>query len=368
MSTKALKRPADTDALPDKAALDAMLAPVRAFMRGGGRVREHLARLAENPPQALLLEGGTAEERLAAADYFSLLLNCRPAGAPSTPAPQPGTLFPPGPATPENDGAPEVQPEHRPCLTCPSCLRFISRLHRDCFFFDGREASIKIDDVRALRQVLGEAPREAARRMVVFCEAQALVEAAANALLKSFEEPRPGTSFILLAPQRERLLPTLVSRSFCLTLPWPPPLPEGGETEDLRPWEEAFLAFLRTGRDFFEHSGGKGAVSPALAHGILNMCGRALARCLLARQKGDGSGSGGPGNAGSGLADILALLPDERLRMADEALAECRDSLLFGVGPGLVIEWLITRLYLLLPRTAAGELRTLPDGGNTASL
>ena len=41
--------------------------------------------------------------------------------------------------------------------------------------------------------------------------------------------------------------------------------------------------------------------------------------------------------------------------MLDEALAECQDSLMYNVNPVLVLEWLATRMYLLLPRTAAGE-------------
>ena len=96
--------------------------------------------------------------------------------------------------------------------------------HRDFFVLDGREESIKIAQVREqVRPVLGEAPREAQKRIILLAEAQSLGEAAANALLKSMEEPRPHNAFILTTPQRERLLPTLISRSWILTLPWPLP-------------------------------------------------------------------------------------------------------------------------------------------------
>jgi len=63
--------------------------------------------------------------------------------------------------------------------------------------------------------------RSGGRRVVVLPDAARLGTAAANALLKSLEEPNPGLIWLLLAPSRARLLPTVVSR--CLQLPLPPP-------------------------------------------------------------------------------------------------------------------------------------------------
>jgi len=304
------------DVLPDAAAIEAMLAPVRGFAAEpeSARVRVFLQRLAGASPQVLLLEGGRAESRLAAAHYWMALLNC------------------------------ERQELPVPCLECAVCRAMVSHLHRDCFFFDGTAGSIKIDEVRALRSVLGEPPRETRYRIVLFREAQALGEAAANSLLKSFEDPRPGTSFILLAPQRERLLPTLVSRSVVLTLPWP--LEEDAAArEEFAPWEAVLCTFLQSGREFFERSGSKGAVDADVAHALINMCRRSMLGCIKARQEGTAPREG--------LESILARLPDMRLRMLDEGLAECQDSLLYGVNPALVVEWLVTRMYLLLPRNRA---------------
>ena len=342
----------DEDFLPDSAAMEAMFAPVRAFAVDPeqARVRAFLERLAEAPPQVLLLEGGSAPGRLAAAHYWMLLLNCEQCAA--TAKEQQLSLGLPGLAP-----APEASPASRredesapvPCLDCAVCRGMVSHLHRDCFFFDGTAGSIKIGKderdegtVRALRSVLGEPPRETRYRAVLFREAQALGEAAANSLLKSFEDPRPHTSFILLAPQRERLLSTLVSRSMVLTLPWP--LREDtAEREALAPWEAALCTFLRSGREFFERSGSKGAVDAGLAHGLINLCRRAMLNCITARKQGSAPHEG--------LESILARLPETRLRMLDEALAECQDSLLYGVNPVLVVEWLATRMYLLLPRS-----------------
>lgn len=340
------------EALPDKDAIAAAIAPVRAFSQdpAQARVRGFLDRLACQPPQVLLLEGGTAPERLAAAHYWTLLLNCEGTGGKAIIKPKAAAVSLPGlPNLSAPNGNPEGPSRENsqgqspfPCLECPSCIRMVTHLHRDCFFLDGAAASIKIDEVRALRGVLGEPPREARYRVVIFREAQALVEAAANALLKSFEEPRPATSFLLLAPQRERLLPTLVSRSFVLTLPWPAG-EDPAEREALASWEAALCTFLRTGRDFFEKSGAKGALDAATAHALTNLCRRTLARCIKGRQDGF--------LPGEGLESLLVRMPDGRMRMLDEALAECQESLNYGVNPALVVEWLATRMYFLIPRT-----------------
>lgn len=336
------------DALPDRETVEAALVPVRDFIAAPeqARIRNFLRRLAERPPQVLLLEGGSAEERLAAAHFWGMLLNCDKGAPESTAPPQNAVslslLAPTAPATeaPAGQTPLSFQNESLPCLACPSCLRMLMHLHRDCCFLDGLAGSIKIDDVRALRAVLGEPPREARRRIVIFREAQSLVEAAANALLKSFEEPRPATSFLLLAPQRERLLPTLVSRSFVLTLPWRSHRPAQSETQTA--WEAALCRFIQTGQGLFDRTGAKGAVDAALAHEVVNLCRRALVAGITDMQAGK--------LPGEGLAAVFARIPAPRLRMLDEALAESQDSLIFGVNPALVLEWLATRAYFLVPR------------------
>ena len=85
----------------------------------------------------------------------------------------------------------------------------------------------------------------------------------------------------------------------------------------------------------------------ALVHDLTGLCRRALAGRLSAL----GSGAA----PGEGLESLLDRLPVQRLRILDEALAECQDSLLYNVNPVLVLEWLATRMYLLLPRQSAGK-------------
>ena len=70
--------------------------------------------------------------------------------------------------------------------------------------------------MRRLRSFLGHSGGETAWRVVVVDQADDLNINAANALLKSLEEPPPRTIFLLLSSQPGRLLPTIRSR--CRTL------------------------------------------------------------------------------------------------------------------------------------------------------
>ncbi len=76
---------------------------------------------------------------------------------------------------------------------------------------------IRLEQVREIGQFLSRPPLEALRSVVVLEQAETMAEAAANALLKTLEEPGQAT-LILIAPSSESLLPTLVSR--CQRIPF----------------------------------------------------------------------------------------------------------------------------------------------------
>lgn len=82
-----------------------------------------------------------------------------------------------------------------------------------------RKASpvIRTEQVREIAQFLSSRTLEAPRKVVVLEQAEKMAEAAANALLKTLEEPGQAT-LILIAPTTESLLPTLVSR--CQRIPF----------------------------------------------------------------------------------------------------------------------------------------------------
>ena len=70
---------------------------------------------------------------------------------------------------------------------------------------------IRIEQIRDLRQFLQRPALEAKRQAVVIDDAQTMAEAPANALLKTLEEPGNAT-LILIAPDTDSLLTTIVSR------------------------------------------------------------------------------------------------------------------------------------------------------------
>ncbi|MFA5949726.1 MAG: DNA polymerase III subunit delta' [Hyphomicrobium sp.] len=73
-------------------------------------------------------------------------------------------------------------------------------------------ASITIDEVRRLKAFLGRTADEGTWRAVIVDRADELNVNAANALLKSLEEPPPRTVFLLISSAPGRLLTTIRSR------------------------------------------------------------------------------------------------------------------------------------------------------------
>ncbi len=80
---------------------------------------------------------------------------------------------------------------------------------------------ITIDQIRALDDFLHVGTHRHGVRVVLVHPAEAMNRSTANSLLKSLEEPVPGTLFILISNEPQRLLPTIRSR--CQQLPVPVP-------------------------------------------------------------------------------------------------------------------------------------------------
>lgn len=271
-----------------------------------GQVLSRLRHLAKNPPQTLAMEGGRAGDRLAAALAWAKALNC----------PQGG------------------------CGSCSVCRQIDGRVFRDLIvadkaFFDEAKQSEGIGATEAMRRLLptwGQPPAGSGQRVTIFVEAQDLNASVANLLLKTLEEPRPGNVFVLLAPQRERLLQTLVSRSFVVTLPWPRP---GQPEADALDWTRALLTFWDTGQGWFERTAaGKGAADRSLALRVLAHCQKELASAMLH----------GP-QAPTEEARRMARMGAAGLRRLDLMLAAAQEALEQPtVMPALVLDWMATSL------------------------
>lgn len=81
---------------------------------------------------------------------------------------------------------------------------------------------IKIDQIRALGDFMNVSTHRQGLRVVLLYPAEALNTAAANALLKTLEEPPPATLFLLVSNSLDRLLPTILSRCRKFALAMPP--------------------------------------------------------------------------------------------------------------------------------------------------
>ncbi len=76
---------------------------------------------------------------------------------------------------------------------------------------------IRIEQIRELTQFLGYSPLIAQSKVAIITDAHCMATAAANALLKTLEEPKIGT-IILISSQPQKLLPTITSR--CQVIPF----------------------------------------------------------------------------------------------------------------------------------------------------
>jgi len=103
--------------------------------------------------------------------------------------------------------------ERDACGKCASCRRIERGVHPDVILIEpGDTGSIKIEAVRDVVDRAGYRPFEARRRVVIIDEADALVDAGQNALLKTLEEMPPASIFVLVSSLPDALLPTVRSR------------------------------------------------------------------------------------------------------------------------------------------------------------
>lgn len=103
------------------------------------------------------------------------------------------------------------------CGTCRSCDRVGRGMHVDVLGVEPDETGrIKIDAIRDVLGRCGYRPFEGRRRVVLVRDADAMTEEAQNALLKSLEEPPPGTIFVLTSAVPDALLRTVRSRTMRL--------------------------------------------------------------------------------------------------------------------------------------------------------
>ncbi len=102
------------------------------------------------------------------------------------------------------------------CDQCPSCQKIQKGIHPDFIHLKPEGVNIRIEQIRNLGQQLAYGPALGRFRLCLLDMASDLNEPAANAFLKTLEEPPPGTLFVLLVRDPGELLPTLVSRCMAI--------------------------------------------------------------------------------------------------------------------------------------------------------
>lgn len=98
-----------------------------------------------------------------------------------------------------------------PCNTCDSCLEIIGSKSMDLMEIDAASHT-GVDDVRALIEGIKFSPVKSKYKVFIIDECHQLSKSAANALLKTLEEPPSHAIFILATTEAHKMIPTIVSR------------------------------------------------------------------------------------------------------------------------------------------------------------
>jgi DNA polymerase III subunit delta' len=107
----------------------------------------------------------------------------------------------------------QLTPTGDSCDKCPVCHRIQEGIFLDLKILKPDGQFIKIDQVREITNEIYLRPFEGHYRVYIIDEAEKLREQAANALLKTLEEPPHNTVLILVTANSNTLLPTIRSRA-----------------------------------------------------------------------------------------------------------------------------------------------------------
>lgn len=108
--------------------------------------------------------------------------------------------------------------EEKPCCFCKSCHLIEVGSHPDCMTISPEGSSIKVEQIRNLRNEAYLTPMMCEGRVFIIDLAETMNENSQNALLKVLEEPHANVCFLLLCSNSNALLPTIRSRCVSFTL------------------------------------------------------------------------------------------------------------------------------------------------------
>jgi DNA polymerase-3 subunit delta' len=100
----------------------------------------------------------------------------------------------------------------RGCGVCNTCRRVLAGLHPDVEIIAPEGNFLRKEQITEINLQAVYRPYEARAKVYIFLEADSFNAEAANAFLKTLEEPPGHVHFILVTDHPERLLPTIASR------------------------------------------------------------------------------------------------------------------------------------------------------------
>src|SRR5579862_9125087 len=122
------------------------------------------------------------------------------------------------------------------CDECPSCRKIDNETHVDIHWArpESKSRVVTVEQTRELMREIQLKPTEAEYKVAIIAAADRLNVQAANAFLKTLEEPPAKSVLILLSTEPSRILETILSR--CLRVNF-----SGGAPRDLTDTEAAWL-------------------------------------------------------------------------------------------------------------------------------
>ncbi len=120
---------------------------------------------------------------------------------------------------------PQPPPLFDSCGQCRSCHQIQEFIHPDLFLLQPADETkqnpkIKIDQIRDIEHLMTYRPLIGSHKICLIDDAESMTIEAANALLKTLEDPPNHCLFLLISSQPDHLLPTIRSR--CLSLRFSP--------------------------------------------------------------------------------------------------------------------------------------------------
>lgn len=103
------------------------------------------------------------------------------------------------------------------CDECSSCRKIDSCAHPDLLVIAPEKGEIRVDEIRGVEDTLSLKPYEGRRKVVIIDDAHTMNQSAANAFLKTLEEPPEESLLVLVTPHPDMLPETIRSRCSQIT-------------------------------------------------------------------------------------------------------------------------------------------------------